>query len=284
MGPVCTPGNVTVPCEARMWDLGIQALYLQSVYGTDKAYALDSAGRFKSINSDWSLGFRAEGSYHFNTGNDATIDWTHFSSDSDGFRFAAAALKPYTNQNRLDQVNVVMGQHVDVSLVKKMRFYGGLQYANIESQIETFDIPPTILAQQNNASFRGLGPVVGIDYAYLVTQALSVTANASSSILYGTSRYYSGFSSDTLHINVNTLGGSRKALVASFAAKLGLNYAYTMANGVLNLEGGYQAMDYLDALQAQTVSSATGLSTGSIKDTNYGLYGPYLGIKYCGNV
>lgn len=297
MGPVCTPGNVTVPCELKRWDLGVQALYLKSVYDADRAYKQVQLvpARFDDY-QDWDWGYRLEGSYHFNTGNDVTINWTHYSDfASPGGLIGRVDVFPinfphqFTGiyKNRLDQVNLVMGQHADFGLVKDMRFYGGLQYANIEvDDTNYYTLPFPVLGSVHlfdNTDFRGVGPVWGIDYSYDLTSSLSVTANGEASILYGTGRYNLGYVAFPAGPNgavVRSIYASKKSIVPSLEAKLGLNYAYNMAQGVLNIEGGYQVLNYFNALQSQFLQNIG----NPIANSDYGLYGPYFGVKYIGNV
>ncbi|WP_298623091.1 Lpg1974 family pore-forming outer membrane protein [uncultured Legionella sp.] len=302
MGPVCTPGNVTVPCEAALWDIGVQGLYFGQIFDANKAYQhnLLPARTYDGINNEWDWGYRLEGSYHFNTGNDATATWVHYRNNSnrDGFLGVIpipAGVTPLTSVYSLDdstyfdQVNLVLGQHADFGLVKKMRFYGGLQYANINNESTAYFarspallIPSGITSvnQFEKSDFKGFGPVVGIDYSFNVTNEFSVTANGAGSLLYGTSRVDYGFVGTPAGAVLVDYYGSKKTVVASLEAKLGVNYAYAMPQGVLNLQGGYQVMNYFNALQS-TGYNAPG--TGVFGSSDYGLYGPYFGVKYVGN-
>lgn len=292
MGPICTPGNVTVPCEAQRWDIGVQALYLKAV--TNNSYARVSEHVHDTIDSDWDWGSRLEGSFHFNTGNDVTLNWTHFSDSSTPSGFigtvsvASLTNVPFTvnYDNRFDQVNLVMGQYADFSAVKHMRFYGGLQYANIQSNQTNFysvavpSLQITAISLFNNSDFKGVGPTIGIDYSYDLTDALSVTANGATGILYGTSRYNAGYVGSPINLVMRSAYGAKKAMVPVVEAKLGLNYGYAMPQGVLNIEGGYQALNYFNALQAQALQN---IAANTLLATDYGLYGPYLGVKYLAN-
>lgn len=298
MGPVCTPGNVTVPCEARQWDLGAQALYLESIYGANKAYENSIFDdRLHDVLDDWDWGYRIEGSYHFNTGNDISMDWTHFSNFTFGptglLGVATNGVTPVfttfdlIHRVKFDQVNLTGGQHVDVGLVKKMHFYGGLQYVNL--QVNTTNaypvgIPALGIAAEHlsdNSDVKALGPTIGIDYSYdLFMSGLSITANGSGSVLYGTSRYFNKYVGDPLEVTLTSIYGTKKAIIPSLEAKLGLNYAYALPQGVLNIEGGYQVINYFNALQTQQFQAIT----NPVVSVDFGLQGPYFGAKYVGNV
>ena len=296
MGPVCAPGAVTVPCEATLWDLGVQALYLQPIYGKGH-YIAERVGttsnyRFNQIEPDWDLGYRLEGSYHFNTGNDITINWSHLKHDNwtgyhpssyllTGRTFSSVA-RTYV-ENRYDQVNLVFGQHVDMGLLKNARFYGGMQYVDIRADHTSRHNVSTAVQTATggissliNRDFTGFGPVVGVDYDYDLSQGFSITANASTSLLYGTSRLNVSDVYGNGLVAANTYA-SRKGMVVGFEGKLGLNYGYSMAQGVLNIQVGYQATDYVNALQAVELSGLSYLA-----NSDMGYYGPYLGLKWVG--
>lgn len=222
MGPVCTPGNVTVPCDARKWELGAEALYMRPIYGAQKSLQFvpslttSVSSEVADVRDQWSWGFRVMGSFYFNTGNDVTVNWTHLNSKADFNNIVAPLVVPpatviqvpanYESRDQFDQANIVLGQHVDVSVRKKMRFFGGMQYANIQSNATNYLNYPLIPLQFgstvsvfDNTDFKGFGPVTGIDYSYALFNGLSVTANGTGSILVGTTRYHEGFVVDNLH-------------------------------------------------------------------------------------
>ena len=290
MGPVCTPDAVTVPCEAKQWSFGLQALYLRAIDSADRGHRYSSFTSIPQLNNEWNWGFRAAAAYQFNTGNDATVSWMHYSNSAqqNGLYGLAAPLQTsfaysINHDNRFDQINAVLGQHVDVGTVKKMRFYGGLQYVAIEQNATSYYQLPSGSTYNpasyfDDTDYNGVGPVAGIDYSYNVSPQITVLASSSASLLYGTTRVSTGYVLTAAHAVSLPVYASKKALVPSLEAKLGANYAYTMAQGVVNLEGGYEVVEYFSALQAHRMQSSTGISS-----VNYGLFGPYVGLKYVAN-
>lgn len=319
MGPVCTPGNVTVPCEGSAWEFGVQALYLQPAFSTQNSISslvnvsptfavstlnvINNVPTFQQFNNDWNWGVRLEGAYHYGTGNDLTINWLHFTNNTNLAWFepatSAGLIPPFIPSNiaatlfldnQFDQVNLELGQFVDVSKAKKMRFFAGLQYgqvqANATTNFERFVTTGFVLGSSsinaagltNNTNFQGWGPVAGIDYAYYLTEALSVTAQGSGSILIGTHRYVSDLLDPTALAILQYAARKENAMVPTLDAQLGVNYAWNIAQGQLNLQVGYEALNYFNALNNQPA----GL-TDFIQSSDYGLYGPYLGLSYVGN-
>ncbi|MCP0914772.1 MULTISPECIES: Lpg1974 family pore-forming outer membrane protein [Legionella] len=285
----CTADNVTVPCPLAGWDIGIQALYLKPILTGERVY-FPLGTSFREAENDWGWGFALEGSYHFNTGNNLNISWLHYDVSTDAGAFTGGTPFGVANYNlnilnRFDQVNLVMGQHVDFGLVKNAQFYGGLQYASIRNDhnhaytLPAAAIPAgvTAISEFNRSDFNGVGPVIGINYAYDVASGFSLTANTESSILYGTTRVDRGLVFSPGSVVPASRYGSRKTVVPSVEAKLGLNYAHTLAQGMFNLSGGYQIVNYFNALTMTSLG-------GDTLNSDFGLYGPYLGINWLGNI
>lgn len=294
--PSCTPGDVTVPCEAKKWDIGAQALYLQPTYTNGKGYEFNPEHGFNSVRPRWGWGYRIQGSYHFHTGNDITMTFIHYDKNSDRNGYAgeipfAFAFEPFRLrlENQFDQVNLVLGQHVDMSAWKKVRFYGGLQFGKIrvDTTNQFLVVPPGLVRRSvsslqrfQNADFEGVGPVVGVDYAYNLFQGFSVTGNAATSLLYGVNRYVSGYISGPSFV-VNAIDShSQRIVVPTMEAKLGLKYTHEWIEGTLNLEGGFQAINYFNALETRRPFGVT----NHIASSDFGLYSPYFGATWVGNV
>jgi len=287
MGPVCAPGDVTVPCEANAWSLGVQALYLQPLNDSSRAYVVSSNTTYEK-DAKWGWGYALDGAYHFGTGNDLAASWMHYDVTSQlgnyiGVTPVGVTGYSLSQKNMFDKVDLVLGQHVDFGLLKNARFYGGLQYANIRSSdSRSYQVPPVALglgitgvSSHDNSKYYGVGPVIGIDYSYDLPHGLSMTATTAGSILAGTSRNSTGFAYAPTGLVPTSTYMHKKSIVPGLEAKLGLNYAHAMAQGVLNIFGGYQALNYFNALPVLTGTQNT--------DSDFGLYGPYFGLSWLGN-
>jgi hypothetical protein len=295
MSSSCIPDNVTVPCECRKWNLGVQALYLQPLYSA-KGIETDLEGNFRTARLKWGWGYRLEGSYHFHTGNDISMTLIHYDNNSNGGHFAeftqyAATRVPFNLSlaNKFDQVNLILGQHVDMGTRKKLRFYGGIQYAQFRVDtknhyttvpIALSEIAVTSLDKLQNTQFQGIGPVLGIDYSYNLIPCFSLTGNTAFSIPYGTSRFTENYVLGPDGLVAFPDSSKQKALVPSLEAKLGVKYIWDCIYGTLNLEGGYQVINYFNTFQpGGKIEFVKGKSK-----SDFGLHGIYFGAKWLGNV
>ncbi len=276
MGPVCTPGNVTVPCESTAFDVAIHALYLKPSYTGLLAYATNTVtgsetDEWNDLDRDYHWGFRLEGSYHFSTGNDFTVNWTYWKHDE---AYNPDNVNTWDFDSKFNQVNFEFGQHVDFGEFKNIRFHGGAQYVNIQNDFGIIDRANQANQTAVLLSYKGFGPRVGADMSYDFGAGFSVYANAATAITVGDSDFSILTSNDggAGAPIAGTGSASQVRVVPEVEAKLGAKYSYAMASGDLTLDAGWLWMNYFNAQHIGPF------------DSDFALNGPYIGLKYVGNV
>jgi hypothetical protein len=269
MGPVCTPGNVTVPCERTAWEIGGYALYLEPVTSGPFGYLANASGQYSNYGNTWDWGFALEAGYHYGTGNDININWNHIDRDVNFYRPVFTTFS--TLEQKWDEVNVEFGQTVDFSATNRTRFHGGVQYSRLTSDVNPLILASGVSSLGLSNDFNGFGPRAGMDMNYGFGNGFGIYGKGAAALLVGTSSF-------TDRVPTTALYGSKTIVVPQFDAKLGANYTYAMAQGDLTLDAGYMWVDYLNVHH-----STYGVGT-SVSDTSVAFTGPYFGLKYVGNV
>ena len=302
MGPVCMPGAVTVPCASRAWDFGAQALYLKPSYSN---YNFDSYTRNPSQTAgyslnktpnDWGWGFKLEGSYHFNTGNDLNLNWYWFdhtvtSNTSNAYVLGGSSLllnKTYPVLNasaktQWDAVNLEFGQHAHFGEWKNIRFHGGVQYGYINNTVDLNGVAGTRAdTESTQTKYSGFGPRIGADYWYNWGNGIAMYANGASALLVGNRSFNETYTNLTIGTPIvfNTFNGSATTIVPELEGKLGLTYGYAMSQGDLSLDIGWMWVNYFNA-----VSNLDPLSHAFCpQESDFAVQGPFVGLKWVGNI
>ena len=225
--PACAAGNVTVPCERSAWDLGVDALYMRA---DDSLGSLGNLGSVTNLDYDrpstgW--GWALEGSYHFGTGNDFTVNWAHFDKKttfSNGVDLT----------NKFDFVNAELAQHVDMGENVDVRLQMGVQYAMIEDVVSGTSI-----------KYSGFGPRTGAKMTYDFGNGFGLYGDGNIALING--------KVDNTNIHSNAL---------STDAAIGVAYTHAMAQGDLTARVGWNVRKLSGITAIGLTQSYSGLNLG----------------------
>lgn len=322
MGPICEPGKVTIPCANNAWSFGGQALYLQPSFGGNglgyTAFSNysgnDNNGVFigtsgapdhmVNIFPKWGLGFQVDGAYHFKA-NDLVVSWYHLNTSHKGnfpigYAFAGNNDGFYASDfkvaSKWDEVDLELGQHLDLTENKLLRLHAGVEYAGIKNKFYNVTLlhPTSVIAYttKDMLSYNGFGPRLGLDLGYLFKERLELYLKMAGSLLFGEAQQHnSGYTNYPYPNNPispfvtgNYVQTRHGVVVPELAAKLGAQYDWRLKQSILSLDIGYMWANYLNSIISYSGNGIVFANVGNYSTANFNLNGIYLGMKLNGNI
>tara|TARA_R110002126_G_scaffold1051_1_gene6399 strand:+ start:21539 stop:22507 length:969 start_codon:yes stop_codon:yes gene_type:complete len=297
MGSSCKAVDATTACEGASWDFGARALYLSSAYSDgDYRYAAmnNITGQYEDFDQKTGWGFYLEGSYHYNTDSDVSLNLYHiaksmkkiFDGDFDFFRGREAEAAVSHIKPQWDALNLEFGQHVSFGENKHVRFHGGLQYARITIKEKLAGENPQGLHDglafefQSKSTYNGFGGRVGADMGYDLGYDIGIYSNFAAAVLGGYDKASDAFIDNTGAPFKSH--ASKVAMVPEVEAKLGIKYDYGMAMGDLTLDLAWMWINYFNATQVIPSNFLTRTKPETVTGS-FGLQGLYFGLHWLGN-
>ena len=291
MGQNCVVGNVILPCEQTAWEFAGDALYLKPSFSGDNEYfgyiqSLTKSGgiakTYQSTQRHWEWGFKVEASYHFYTGNDINLNWSHLSNNNDYLfgslltendELLSLGMPRVTIQPRWNAVNLEFGQIAYFSSHYHIRYHGDLSYyGNTKTTTITANKISGVNAGNTNSYLRSnkynsVGPRIGADLSYEWGNGVAVYADGATALYAGSQSFNTSYVTATKV--TNTLSGSVLAVVPECEIKLGATYTRFIDQGNLSLDLGWMWINYFH---------------GDMAEGDFGLQGIYVGLKWLANV
>lgn len=318
------------PCCADNQFIGqFKALFLQPTCSNlsyaAEAFPLPAPSpnwRIHSISPNYHFGYDIELGYiDRNCDTKLQFNWTHFdskdtastttaSSDMIGPFFeigpdAAAYTVAHGKATfHYDAANLDYGFLVDFRECLRANFFAGVGYSRINQKLSSrfSNADGTIVRTIHVPStFNGAGPQVGVDFAYNFNDCLQFTGKAMASLLVGTQKNHTSYGALSPALadlgitppnNQKTSVHNKTQVVPAFEGKLGVGYSFDICDKyVVNLEAGYEAKLYINAIQSVDISSevvtppvlpdTVGVFARTFHTTlsNFALAGPYVSVN-----
>jgi hypothetical protein len=290
MYKACVDTPNQVPCEATAWDVGGEALVLQNT-GSAASSIMNFAVNRANVNDDqfsnnWEWGFRIEGSYHYGTGNDFTVNWAHWKG-TDSLVDTLGGLNPgvagatFNDETRFDAINFELGQRLAFGENFKVRLHGGIHWGGVKESIsdDSGNVGVTTLVT-DEIKFDGVGPRVGIDICHGagslmkgmmggMMDGLTFYAKGAAALPIGKYRFTtSGAGNDFVGLGVG-VNRERTKMLPELDGSIGVKYTKAVSQGDLTAKVGWDQRAYLGF---GAVTNAT-LSWGGVS----------FGLKWVGN-